>query len=57
MTVENNNAIAIAALIDWLMILAPIFQLITSKAKTNYIMFEQELKPFFPRFQQVTGNC
>ena len=55
MAVENNNAIAIAAFIDWLIILAPIFQLMTSKAKTNRIMFEQELEPFFPRFQQVTG--
>ena len=57
MTVENNYAMAIAAFIDWLMILAPVFKLMTSEAKTNCIMFEQELGPFFPRFQQVTGNC
>ena len=56
MNVKNNYAIAIAAFIDWLMILAPVFQLMTSKAKTNRIMFEQELEPFFPRFQRVTEN-
>ena len=35
MTVESNYVIAIATLGDWLKRLAPVFQLMRSKTKTN----------------------
>ena len=37
MTVHSNYAIAIASLSDWLKNLAPVFQLMRSKTKTNRI--------------------
>ena len=39
MTVESNYVIAIATLSDWLKILAPVFQPMRSKAKTNLTMY------------------
>ena len=39
MTVESNYVIAIAALNDWLKRLAPVFQPIRSKTKTNRAMY------------------
>ena len=53
MIVESNYVIAIAALSDWLKILAPVFQPMRSKTKTNRNMYAR----FFPRFERVTGNC
>ena len=38
MTVENNYVIAIATLSDWLNRLAPVFQPMRIKTKTNRIM-------------------
>ena len=40
MTVESNYVIAIAALSDWLKRLAPVFQPIRSKTKTNRTMYD-----------------
>ena len=53
MTVESNDVIAIATLSDWLKRLAPVFQPIRSKTKTNYTMYAS----FFPRFERVSGDC
>ena len=52
MTVESSYAIAMATLSDWLKDLAPVFQPMRSKAKTNRTLHAR----FFPRFEQVTGN-
>ena len=38
MTVESNYVIAIATLSDWLKRLAPVFQSMRSKTKTNRAM-------------------
>ena len=53
MTVESNYMIAIATLSGWLKRLAPVFQPMRSKTKTNRTM----CAGFFPRFERVTGNC
>ena len=53
MTVESSNAIAIATLSDWLKDLAPEFQPMRSKTKTNRTLYTL----FFLRFKQITGNC
>ena len=39
MTVENNYVIAIATLSDWLKGLAPVFQPMRMKTKTNRTMY------------------
>ena len=39
MTVESNYVIAIAKLSDWLKNLAPVFQPMRSKTKTNRTMY------------------
>ena len=39
MTVESNYVIAIATLGDWLKRLAPVFQPMRSKTKTNRAMY------------------
>ena len=49
MSVESNYMIA--TLSDWLKSLAPVSQPIRSK--TNRTLYAR----FFPRFEQVTGNC
>ena len=53
MTVESNYAIAIATLGDWLKRLAPVFQPMRSKTKTNRTTYAG----FFPRFERVANNC
>ena len=53
MTVENNYAIAIAMVSDWLKRFAPVFQPTRIKTKTNRVMYAW----FFPRFERVTGDC
>ena len=53
MTVESNYVIAIATLSDWLKRLAPVFQPMRSKTKTNRTKYTS----FFPRFEPVKGNC
>ena len=52
MTVESNYVIAIATLSDWFKRLAPVFQPVRSKTKTNRTTYAS----FFPRFEHVTGN-
>ena len=52
MTVESNYVIAIATLSDWFKRLAPVFQPMRSKTKTNRTLYAS----FFPRFEHVTGN-
>ena len=48
--VESNNAIAIATRNDWFKNLAPVYQPMREKTKTN-----RDLQaPFFPRFEQVS---
>ena len=42
MTVESNYMIAIATLSDWLKRLAPVFQPMRRKPKTNRTMYAQE---------------
>ena len=51
MTVESNCVIAIATLSDWLKRLAPVFQPMRIKTKTNRTMYAS----FFPRSERVTG--
>ena len=53
MTVESNYVIAIATLSDWLKKVAPVFQPMRSKTKTNRAMHAC----LFPRFERVTGDC
>ena len=53
MTVESDYVIAIATLSDWLKKLAPVFQPMRGKTKTNRTMYAR----FFPRFEQVIGDC
>ena len=47
------TVIAIATLSDWLKRLAPVFQPMRSKTKTNRTTYAW----LFPRFERVTGNC
>ena len=49
MTVESNYVIAIAMLSDWLKRLAPVFQPIRSKTKTNRTMYAW----FFPHLSEL----
>ena len=51
MTVESSYSIPIATLNDLLKDLAPVFQPMRSKTKTPLYV------RFFPRFEEVTGNC
>ena len=53
MNVENNYANAITTLSDWLKNLALVFQPMRSNTKTNGALCAR----FFPRSEQVTGNC
>ena len=50
---SNDYVITIATLSDWLKRLAPVFQPIRIKTKTNRTMYAW----FFPRYERVTGNC
>ena len=52
MTVESNYVIAVATLSDWLKRVAPVFQPMRSKTKTNRTMYALS----FPRFERVTCN-
>ena len=47
MTIESNDAIAIATLSDWLKTLAPTFQPMRSNTKTNGAC----TRDFFPHFE------
>ena len=52
MTVESNYAIAISTLGDWLKNLAPVYQPMRRKTKTNRDLHAR----FFPRFEQVNRD-
>ena len=52
MTVESNHATTIATLSDWLKRLAPVFQPMRSKTKTNRTLYAR----FFSRFEQVRNS-
>jgi len=43
MTCESNYVIAIATLSDWLKRVAPVFQPMRNKTKTNRTMYEQQV--------------
>ena len=45
MTVESNYAIAIAVLSDWLKRVAPVFQAMRSKTKTNLYSAANDPRP------------
>ena len=49
MTVKSNHAIPIATLSDWFKNLAPVYQPMRRKTKTNRDLQAR----FFPRFEQV----
>ena len=53
MTAESNDVIAISTLSDWLKRLAPVFQQMRRRTKTNRTMYAS----FFLRFERVTANC
>ena len=52
-TVESNYVIGIATRSDWLKRLAPVFQPMRGKTKTNCTMYTW----FFPRFKRITSTC
>ena len=54
MAVESNYANAIATRSDWLKILAPAFQPMKSKTKTDRSLYARF---FFLHFELVAGNC
>ena len=54
MAVESTYVIAITTLSDWLERLAPVFQPMRIKTKTNRTMTREF---FFSRFGRVTANC
>ena len=56
MNVENNYTIAIAAFSDWLKNLAPVFQPVTSKVKTNYTMFAH-FPALSASYGKLIGTC
>ena len=55
MTVESKYAIAIAVLSDWLKNLAPVFQLMRNKTKTNRTLYERFSRAF-SRLQVIARN-
>ena len=52
-TVESNKPIAIATLGDWFKNLAPVYQPMRRKTRTNYDLHAR----FLPCFKEVTLNC
>ena len=56
MTVENNYAIAIATLSDWLKSLAPVFQSMRSKTKTNRTLYTLYLVRALRKLQIIAKN-
>ena len=56
MTVESNYVIVIATLSDWLERLAPVFQPMRIKTKTNRTMYA-DFCPAFSELQVITRNC
>ena len=48
---DKADAIVVATFVDWLKNLVPVFQ--PMRTKTNRTSYTR----FFPRFEQVAGNC
>ena len=57
MTVDSNYVIAIATLSDWLKRLAPVFQPIRSKAKTNRTICTRHFSRALSELQVIARNC
>ena len=57
MTVESTYVIAIAAHSDWLKRLAPVFQPVRSKTKTNRAMYTRDFSRALSKFQIIARNC
>ena len=57
MTVESNYVIAIATLSDWLKRVAPVFQPMRSKTKTNRAMYTRDFSRASSEFQIIARNC
>ena len=55
MTVESNYVIAIATLSDWLKRLAPVFQPMRNKTKTNLTMYGDFTRPL-SELLVISGN-
>ena len=57
MTVESNYVIAIATLSYWLKRLAPVFQPMRSKTKTNRTICTRDFSPTLSELQVIARNC
>ena len=57
MTVESNYVTAIATLSDWLKRLAPVFQPMRSKTKTNRTMYATFFSRASSELQVIARNC
>ena len=57
MTVESNYVIAIATLSDWLKRVAPVFQPMRSKTKTNRTMYTRDFSRASNELQVIARNC
>ena len=57
MTVESNYVIAIATLSDWLKRVAPVFQPMRSKTKTNRTMYTRDLSRASSELHVIARNC
>ena len=57
MTVESNYMIAIAKLSDWLKRLAPVFQLMRIKTKTNSALCTRDFSRASSELQVIARNC
>ena len=56
MTVESNYVIAIATLYDWLKRLAPVFQPVRSKTKTNAASCTRDFSFNLSKLQIIARN-
>ena len=57
MTVESDYVIAIAKLSDWLKRLAPVFQPMRSKTKTNHAPCTRDFSRASSELQVIARNC
>ena len=56
MTVESDYVIAIATLSDWLKRLAPVFQPMRRKTKTNRTMYTRDFSRASGKLQVIASN-
>ena len=57
MTVESNDVIAVATLSDWLKRLAPVFQPMRSRTKTNRTICARDFSRATSELQVIAWNC